>query len=228
MLKLREGEEHSNFARCLKTISILLLGVALPTSAASQQRGFLNGGFEANDPGGPGPPTVDIVSDALVPDWSDQTGIIEIWDDGFHGVPAYEGSVFAELNADAPGTLYQDICLVSGETIEWSFAHRARVGSEGANPQTVILEVADPATGSAIQHLAVQNSPQGGAWNTNTGSTVYVGLSGYQRVQFRTSNPGSYENFIDDVSLNLSAFADFLARQTPILKPADKTCQTSE
>lgn len=43
---------------------------------------------------------------------------------------AYEGYQFAELNAQAPGALYQDVLTMKGQLLNYSLAHRAR----GNNP----------------------------------------------------------------------------------------------
>ncbi|NNC37381.1 MAG: hypothetical protein EX271_09590 [Acidimicrobiales bacterium] len=187
-------------------IAVTLLAHA--QSAAAQQREFYNGGFEQNDPQGAGAPTFQIFDDFVVPEWTDATGKIELWDSGFQGVIAYEGNVFAEMNANSPGTLHQDVCLLAGETIGWTFAHRARNG--GPDPQIAILEIAT-STGAIFQTLATQSTTIGQPWQVNTGSTTYTGATGTQRVQFRTTNPGSYGNFIDDLRLDIAAFAQFSA-----------------
>ena len=109
----------------LLIMSLLLFAAS---GAHAQQRTFINGGFEANDPQGPGAPNWQIFPDSQVLEWTDDTGEIELWDDGFLGVPAYEGKVFAEMNANRLGTLFQNVCLINGETVQWSFAHRARTG----------------------------------------------------------------------------------------------------
>lgn len=53
---------------------------------------------------------------------------IEIWYTGFLGVPAPDGRYLAELNANQPSALYQDIDSVPGERLTWSFYHRGRSG----------------------------------------------------------------------------------------------------
>lgn len=53
---------------------------------------------------------------------------IEIWYTGFLGVAAPDGRYLAELNANQPSALYQDIDSVSGERLTWSFYHRGRSG----------------------------------------------------------------------------------------------------
>ncbi|MCA9898518.1 MAG: hypothetical protein H6654_12025 [Ardenticatenaceae bacterium] len=53
---------------------------------------------------------------------------IEIWYTGFLGVNAPDGRYLAELNANQPSALYQDIDSVPGERLTWSFYHRGRSG----------------------------------------------------------------------------------------------------
>ena len=88
-----------------------------------------------------------------------------------------------------PISFYQNICLINGEPISWTFAHRARAG--GAATQTAVFRVANSA-GTVIQTLATQNSTTANqVWNVNTGTATYTGASGMQRVQFTTTNTGT-------------------------------------
>lgn len=179
---------------------------ALPSTAEAQQRSIVNTGFEQNDPAGPGAPSYAITPTSAVVGWESTTGDIELWDGGFNGVNAYEGNVFAEMNANAPGALYQNVCFTTGETVGWSFAHRARTG--GATTQIANFEIAS-STGVVRQLLASQSTtvPQG--WRVNSGSAVYTGPTGIQRIQFRTTNPGSVGNFLDAIQIDLAAYAGF-------------------
>ena len=86
-----------------------------------------NGGFES--PGVPAA-TYDILDPSLVAPWSTTDVGIEVWGDGFLGVPAYEGSNFAELNANIAGTLYQDVVSTPGATMTWTLQHRGRDGTD--------------------------------------------------------------------------------------------------
>jgi len=182
------------------------IGASLLASspAHAQLRSLLNPSFESNDPAGPGAPGYEILPIAAVPGWDSTTGEIEIWDTNFNGVPAYSGAVLAEMNANAPGTLYQNICLVNGEPLGWTFAHRARAGGQAT--QTVRFQVAT-STGTLIQSLATQSSTTANQiWSVNSGTTTYTGASGLQRVQFTTSDPGSFGNFLDAIQLSLRPF----------------------
>jgi uncharacterized repeat protein (TIGR01451 family) len=183
---------------------VVLTLAALCTPAYAQLRSLQNASFESNDPAGPGAANYEIITNGSVVGWDSTTGEIELWDTNFNGVPAYAGNVFAEMNANVNGTLYQNICLINGETIGWIFAHRARTG--GAATQTARFQVAN-SSGTVLQTLATQNSTTANQiWNVNSGSATYTGASGLQRVQFNTPDTGSFGNFLDGIQLTLKPF----------------------
>lgn len=190
---------HQPFALLVAAISL----AAAP--AAMAQRVIVNPSFESNDPQGPGGANYQVYANGSVVGWNSASGEIELWDTNFQGVPAYDGSVFAEMNANVPGALYQNICMVSGETIGWTFAHRARSG--GPATQTARFQIAN-SSGTQLQLLATQASTINNVWNVNTGSTTYSGASGVQRVQFITTDAGSYGNLLDDIRITLNPFVE--------------------
>ena len=59
-----------------------------------------------------------------------ESQVIEIWHDGYRGVPASEGSQFVELDATSRDTLWQELALPPDQLMYWSFAHRGRNGVE--------------------------------------------------------------------------------------------------
>lgn len=187
-------------------IFVLMLAL-LAVSASAQQRVIVNPSFESNNPQGAGAADFQIYTNGEVPGWDSTSGYIELWDTNFLSVPAYDGAVFAEMNAYAAGALYQNICMVSGETVSWTFAHRARSG--GPANQTANFQVAN-SSGAVIQTLATQVSTTSNqVWNVNTGTTTYTGPSGVQRVQFTTTDAGSYGNLLDDIRIRLNPFIEF-------------------
>ena len=193
----------------LRLCVTLFAFVALNMTAVAhaQQRVMVNPSFEGNDPQGAGAPNYEVFTNGVVTGWDSTSGYIELWDNNYLSVPAYQGAVFAEMNAYNPGALYQNICMVSGETIGWTFAHRARSG--GAATQTANFQIAN-SSGTIIQTLASQASTTANQiWNVNTGSATYSGPSGVQRVQFTTSDPGSYGNLLDDIRVQLNPFVEF-------------------
>lgn len=60
---------------------------------------------------------------------------------------AAHGKQYAELNAEAMGTLYQDVLTAPGAELSWGFSHRSRVGS-GEN--TMYLIIASSEDGAKI------------------------------------------------------------------------------
>ena len=194
------------FRPCAMLAAAALLASA---PAAMAQRVIVNPSFESNDPQGPGAANFEIYANGSVVGWNSASGEIELWDTNFLSVPAYDGSVFAEMNANVPGALYQNICMVNGETIGWTFAHRARTG--GPAMQTARFQIAN-SSGTLIQNLATQASTTANqVWNVNTGSATYTGASGVQRVQFITTDAGSYGNFLDDIRISLNPFTELSA-----------------
>lgn len=190
-------------------LGALLLIAAGCTTAAMAQRVIVNPSFEANNPQGAGAANYEIYANGSVTGWDSASGEIELWDTGFQSVPAYDGLVFAEMNANVPGALYQNICMVNGETIGWTFAHRARPG--GPATQTARFQIAN-GSGTLIQNLATQASTTANqVWNVNTGTATYSGASGVQRVQFITTDAGSYGNFLDDIRITLNPFVELSA-----------------
>ncbi len=192
-------------------------------TAQAQQRSILNTGFESQNPGGAGAATFQLFNSGSVTGWkavansNNQATQIELWDSGFQGVASYEGSVHAEMNANVPGALYQEVCFTTGESIGWFFAHRARSG--GANPQIANFEIAN-SSGTVLQTLASQSSPIDNVWRTNSGTAVYTGATGVQRIQFRTTNPGSVGNFLDAIQIDLAAYAEFSSATTSSVEGA--------
>jgi len=185
----------------------VLAPLAVPAPALAQLRSLQNPSFEANDPQGPGTPNFQIFVGSAVPGWSTTTNEVELWDSTFNGVPSFDGVVHAEMNANVNGTFFQNICLINGEPFGWTFAHRARSG--GAATQTVRLQVAT-STGTVIQTLSTQASTTSNLiWSVNAGNTTYTGASGLQRVQFTTTDTGSFGNFLDAIELSLRPFVQF-------------------
>ena len=105
----------------------LLLFVSCLTFSISLNAQLVNGGFESFSSWG-----YDFFSGTdLQSGWATTApdNLIEVWGDGFLGVPAYEGSSFAELNANYASTLYQNVNgLGDSNQINWHFAHRGRYG----------------------------------------------------------------------------------------------------
>ncbi len=97
-----------------------------PASACAGPVALVNGSFE--DPASIG--TFGIIDEDQVPGWSttEPDGRIELWQSGYKGVPAASGEQFAELAANEPGELYQDVATVAGTQLGYAVSHRGRDG----------------------------------------------------------------------------------------------------
>ncbi|MCK9450487.1 MAG: gliding motility-associated C-terminal domain-containing protein [Bacteroidales bacterium] len=139
-----------------------------------------------------------------VPCWNTTTEdkIIEVWGDGFNGVPSYSGNQFIELNAHVVGTLYQNFTATPGNTVNISFAHRGRVGF--TNSMSVSLEPAPLGSGIPV-NLGTFNAVTT-SWTLNSVSYTFPNNSVTNYVLSFISLPvGGTEaggNFLDAVSVD--------------------------
>ena len=153
-------------------------------------------------------------------------GEIETWRAGFLGRSAQDGTFLVELNPSEPVGLFQEVCLVNGETLSWDFYHAAR-GNGGAD-QTIFYEVVD-SSGTVIQALDTNSlTPMGpsnrnnsnNAWDNVAGSATYTGSTGIHRLQFTSQGGGSNGNFLDDINIALVPIVAFENLTTSALEDA--------
>lgn len=131
---------------------------------------------------------------------------IEIWGNGYSGVNAYDGTNFAELNANAVGTLFQTVTGIgSGDLVDYHFAHRGRQGVD-----TMELKVTDTTTGAILFDHQYSDGNQ--AWSFYSGSFT-VGLNvastdsikfAYQSISAAGGN-STIGNFLDDADFGIGA-----------------------
>ncbi len=212
MFTVRQSKTDSKIVTRSKVIGALFGALALSTSAVplqAQQREIVNQGFELYSPQRNAPSPQYIGSDSRIVGWRSTNGRIEPWRTGFLGVPAQEGSYFLELNVSSPTGVYQEVCLHNGEQLNWSFGHRARSGG-GSAIQNLGYEVAT-LTGANVQTLGTSSAPRNNTWQSNAGTAVFNGATGTYRLQFRSLNSASYGNFLDNIELDLVAYAELSA-----------------
>jgi hypothetical protein len=167
---------------------------------------LVNGGFE--DPG-TGANNVELYDAAQVPPWAttDIFNAIEIWGDGFDGVPAAEGGSFAELNANSPGTLYQDVVTTPGQTMHWSLQHRARIGTDVMQVLIGDANTADPTGSTGWDFTSADLSDDTTAWGTHEGDYVVPAGQTCTRFAFRAVSSGagdpSFGNLLDAVGFSI-------------------------
>jgi len=129
---------------------------------------------------------------------------IEMWTDGFLGVPAQEGRQFFELNATQVAALYQELCLEPGATIYWSVWHRGRKGVD-------VAQVMIGATTETAEFQATMSDGKtewgyySGSYNVPEGQTTTVFK--FESVSAAGGNQ-SVGNLLDNFEISCDADGD--------------------
>jgi len=197
----------------LLTVPLLAFGslavagpvLAAPCDGSSDQ--LMNGGFETPVVA---PNTFTLFPAASVPPWqtTDGLGEIEIWGDGYLGVPAGQGNGFAELNANTAGTLYQDVVSTPGATMSWTLLHRGRGGDD--TMQVLIGDAADAdVNGSTGWDYTSPDLTDGTTdWGAHGADFVVPAGQTCTRFAFRAvstaSGNDSVGNFLDAVAFTVT------------------------
>ncbi|MCX6286646.1 MAG: gliding motility-associated C-terminal domain-containing protein [Bacteroidetes bacterium] len=127
--------------------------------------------------------------------------MIEVWGNGFNGVPSYSGNQFIELNANMVGTLYQTFTATPGTTVTISFAHRGRVGY--TNQMSVAIEPAPIGSGAAI--VLETDTASISAWTMHTVTYTFPGSGSSYVLSFISLPVGGTSaggNFLDAISVD--------------------------
>ncbi len=183
---------------------LLVSGVGFtPTAQAAIT--LVNGGFET-PAFGPGANSYPVT----IPGWKTTDSSFEIWGTGFLGVPSYEGTQFAELNAFIAGTLYQDLVGIgSGTPLGFEMAHRGRAGLDVMNLTISDLGADNLPGGSGANLdtiLFTKNYTDGkAAWGfyDSSGEAPIVALGNTTRYAFKAVSAAggiSVGNFLDAVA----------------------------
>ncbi len=170
----------------------------MTTPPAPLRVALANGSFEQ-----PVVANVEILPDASqtqaskrVPGWlttaSDHR--IELWHSGFQGVPAADGTQFAELNANEVSTLYQDLPTTPGSKLYWRLYHRGRQGDD-----TMALDIGAPSAPVEQRRFTDGNT----AWGYYTGTYTVPAGQTLTRFAFRSISAAggnrSVGNFLDGI-----------------------------
>ena len=167
--------------------------MSIATSTSEAQAGLINGGLELPDLGTS--PILQQLPPANVPGWQTTDSLIEIWVNGFRGVPAYQGKQFAEINANINGTLFQNVSgIAAGSQVGFTFAHRARQGTD-----VMALTITDlgsdnlPGGGNDTVLFTKQYSATASAWvqNTSAGEASIIALGNNIRFAYSAISTGS-------------------------------------
>ena len=126
-------------------------------------------------------------------------GMIEVWSSGNESTPSYSGTQFIELNANLVSTLYQDITVLPGSTVNISFAHRGRFSG------TDVMRVEIGPIGGPYVSLG-EFSATPAAWVYNTVAYTFPTNSNYNySLRFVSVSAGTSQlsvgNFIDAISM---------------------------
>ena len=220
-------------------------------AAAQVQRSFVNLGFEQPDLVTAGCRV--YINASQVPGWqtthpdnaTENSGgcvvagglgtspgpILELWqtprDNSSGGtVNAPEGNQIAELNAAVASRIYQNVCLINGEQVNWRFSHRGR----GSNTVRDVAEMKVGASGTVVRvgttnngafdspvvSQGTANAPVNIAGNTSwvryTGGFTYTGSTGVSNIGFEAISAqggASNGNLLDDIQIAMAPFVEF-------------------
>lgn len=150
------------------------------------------------------------VSSAI--DTTTSAPIIEIWKGPRENVDGVNGThQFAELNAEVASSLYQKVCLITGETFDWQFYHRGR---DGTDTMKFTLGGNIPANGGVVSGgvLVKEASTGNTAWQKYSGTqNVSLSASGDQFIGFTAVGGTTKGNFIDEIQVTLKPVVEFSA-----------------
>lgn len=184
----------------------LLVGCGGMLVAASMANAsLLNGSFEDpyyNDG------SFHIIGEGSIPGWETTAsdGMMEVWSSGFNGVDAYDGDQFIELNANLVSSVYQDVDgFVTGDSIEWSFAHRGRRGTDTLG--FMVIESVDGVFGNGDDYLHDFGAFSAGVsdWVENSGVFQALYTSSMRFIwESERYTSVSVGNFLDGASLEIA------------------------
>ena len=217
----------------------------MPVAQAQVKRNFTNLGFE--QPVLPGTNCWVAIPEDAVPGWrtthpsaaiSNSCGLtglptsgplIELWNTPFNGVTAPQGKQLAELNANVASRLFQDVCLINGESVRWSFSHRGRgsatvydVANFGLSTDSVtytpVVQVSTTNNGSYLAPVvssgtgnAPVNIPGNTTWVNYSGQFNYAGSTGRVFMGFGAVGGNTSGNLLDDIRLEVAPLVEFTA-----------------
>lgn len=232
-------------------LAVVAIAMAGP-AAAQLQRSMINPSFET-------PvltPTTGCylqLSSASVPGWStthpSQTGsggctatpaaittgpLIEMWRSGFNGVIARDGNNFVELNANASSRIYQNVCLINGESFNWRFSHRGRQSTTtpdvaafkvGASQEIVrVGTTSDGTMSTPVPSAGVTGVSGGNGWADYSGTYAYTGATGTNSLGFESistaGNNLTVGNFLDNIQIQLAPFVEFVQASSSAVEAA--------
>ncbi|MBS0200219.1 MAG: DUF11 domain-containing protein [Proteobacteria bacterium] len=233
----------------------------MPGLAGAQvQRSMINPSFESPDLTTPGCRV--YINQAQVPGWTtnhpntatENSGgcvvsgglgtspgpILELWktprDNASGGVVnAPDGTQIAELNAAVASRLYQNVCLINGESFKWTFSHRGR-GSATAydlanfvvGTSTLIAQVGTTNTGAhqtpvaypGETAVAATNVAGNSTWVNYSGTYTFSGTTGTNSLGFEAVGGTTSGNLLDNIQIQLAPFVEFVQSSSSAVEAA--------
>lgn len=140
-------------------------------------------------------------------------------------VNARSGVQVAELNAEVASRIYQNVCLIAGEPVNWRFSHRGR-GSATTHDQmefkigatSTIVRVGTTNNGSFLAPVVSQGTAQApvnvagnATWVDYRGNFSYAGATGVTNMGFEAIGGSTSGNLLDDIQIELAPFVEFIA-----------------
>jgi hypothetical protein len=182
---------------CVSTASTQVM--VQPCSAPCPATGnlLINGSFEAT--------TVVTYRDTFQPGWTQSgfgnNGLIETWRSPFLNVTAPNGNQVVELNTYALGILTQNVTVMAGVPMNFSYYHKSR-GAQGG--ERIRVEIVNLTNNTVIQSF---ESTAGPAWTkfTTTFSPTSTNIQ-VKMISLNSCNGGNGDagcgNVIDNLVLN--------------------------
>lgn len=233
---------------------VLCAGLVLAAGpvSAQVQRNFINLGFEAPNlatagcrvyiaasqvPGWETTHTSHVTEnsgDCVVPSGFDQTApILEIWHTPRSStsggtVNARGGVQLAELNAAAASRIYQNVCLINGESVRWRFSHRGRAPGTASSTSFDRMEMKVGATNTVVRVGTTNNgtfetpvvsqgsaqtpvrAPGNTTWVDYSGQFQYAGTTGSTNIGFEAVGGTTEGNLLDEIQIAVAPFVEFI------------------
>lgn len=153
---------------------------------------------------------------------------MQIFKNSAEGRDAAAGVQWAELNAFTPARLYQNVCMVQGEVVNWRLSHAGRLSTpermrfnigtspSGSGSQVIVDVTTNTAGAGTINSCGLGTcgvSSNVNAWANYSGSFTWSGSSGMQTIGFQAveSSALSAGNLLDNIQVTLTPFVEFSA-----------------
>lgn len=152
-------------------------------------------------------------------------GGLQIFKAPFQSTEAADGVQFAELNAFTPSRLFQTVCLMEGDVVDWYLHHKARSnltggeefefnistdpeGGSGPNDTSKVIPIVTARTGGS-GNMSMTCGPLGqcffepaaNGWTRYYGTFEWTGATGEQTIGFQAFEGGAGGNFLDAISV---------------------------